>query len=195
MKLDHTNRFERWLGADAEGEVSLREERVGRWIYASALGLLILSLVWDTPLPLAARSALAWYLGLSVTLVPLSWIVAHVADERRTLASWGASTGALFGGVVILVGLGQVGIEDASVVTSPLGLWVISLALFGLAQGLVVPQWQAFGDHVRDTLTTPFEPREPAPTSTVTVAVTLPTQSTRPRQPEFDEVPQKPRLP
>ncbi len=195
MKLLSTNRFKRWLGADADGRVSLREERVGRWMYAGVLGVLMVSLVLGGELQVSARLALAWYLGLSVTLVPLSWIVAHVGDDRRTLASWGVSIGALLGGVVILVGLGQIGMEDSSVVTSPLGLWVVGLALFGGAQGLAFPQWQAFGDHVRDFLATPFEPREPAPVATVTVAVTAPTAPTSSRrQPDREDVPQKERI-
>lgn len=192
MKVQNANRFERWLGADADGGVSLREERVGRWMYAGVLGVLMLNLALDGELQISARQALAWYLGLSVTLVPLSWIVAHVVDDRRTLANWAMSVGALLGGVVILVGLGQIGIQDSSVVTSPLGLWVVSLALFGGTQGLVLPQWQAFGDHVRDCLATPVEPREPAPVATVTVAVTAPTPPTvTRRQPDYEDDPQR----
>lgn len=100
------------------------------------------------------------------------------------------SVGALLAGVVILLGLGQIGLQDSSVVTSPLGLWVVSLVLFGGAQCLILPQWQAFGDHVRDMWATPFEPREPAPVSTVTVAVTAPPTASR-RQPEGDDDPQR----
>ncbi len=192
MRHHPVNRFGRWLGIDVDGGVSLREERAGRWIYAGVLGLLMVSLVWEPALPLSARAALAWYLGLSVMLVPLSWILAHVADDRRTLTSWGVSIGALFGGVVILVGLGQIGIEEASIVTSPLGCWVVSLALFGLAQAPVIPQWQALGDHVRDLLATPFESLEPAPVASVTVKVTATTPPTvSRRQRDDDEVPER----
>ena len=170
----------------------MREERVGRWMYAGVLGVLMLSLVPDPDLPISVRLALTWYLGLSATLVPLSWMVARVVDDRRTLANWAMSVGALLGGVVILLGLGQIGIQDSSVVTSPVGLWVVSLALFGGAQGLVLPQWQAFVDHMRDLLATPFEPREPAPVSTVTVTVTAPTPPTvTRRQPDYEDDPQR----
>lgn len=189
MKVQSADRFVRWLGAAADGGVSLREERVGRWMYAGILGVLMFSLVMDGGLQISARLALAWYLGLSGTSVTLSWIVAHVVDDRRTLARWAVSIGALVGGVLILVGLGQIGVEDSSVVTSPLGLWVVSLALFAGAQGLAIPQWQAFGDHVRDFLATPFEPGEPAPVATVTVAVTAPTPPTSSRrQPDREDL-------
>lgn len=192
MKFQSANRFERWLGADADGGVSLREERVGRWMYAGVLGVLMLSLVGDPGLPVSVRLALAWYFGLSATLVPLSWMVARVVDDRRALASWAMSVGALLAGVVILLGLGQIGLQDSSVVTSPLGLWVVSLVLFGGAQCLILPQWQAFGDHVRDMWATPFEPHEPAPVATVTVAVTTPTPPNfSRRQPEGDDDPQR----
>lgn len=192
MEFQSPNRFERWLGVDADGGVSLREERVGRWIYAGVLGLLMLSLVWESALPLSARVGLAWYLGLSVTLVPLSWIGAHIVDDRRTLASWGASVVALVGGTVILVGLGQIGKVDSSVVTSPLGLWVISLVLFGLSQAPVIPQWRAFGDQVRDVLPTPIRVDGPAPVSTLSVIVTPRAQPTLPRrQPDHGDIPEK----
>lgn len=192
MKQQSGNRFERWLGADVDGGVSLREERTGRWIYAGVLGLLTLSLVWGPADTISSRLALVWYLGLSVMLVPLSWILAHVVDDRRSLASWSASIGALLAGVVILVGLGQVRMGDAFGVTGPLGLWLVSVVLFGLAQVLVVRQWQAFGAHVRDLLATPFGAREPAPVTHVMVNVTTPHPPTAGRrQPSHDEVPER----
>lgn len=192
MKPLRANRIERWLGAAADGGVSLREERVGRWVYAGVLGLLMLGLVSEPAMPIAARVGLVWYLGLSATLVPLSWILTHVADDRRTLASWGASIAALFGGAVILVGLGQIGIEDESVLTSPLGIWVISLMLFALAQAPIISKWQAFGDHAREALAALSESREPAPITTVTVNVAAPTRPAASRpQPDHDDVAEK----
>ena len=134
---------------------------MGRGFYALVLGVSWLCLALDASLASPPRVALAWYLGFSVTLVPLSWIGSRANDHRRGLASWGASIGALLIGGGIVVGCAQVWGFDAR----SLGLPTLGVAVFALVQLPVKPLWMALGDAVRERLAAPFGYREPAPRS------------------------------